>query len=81
MTMLRVKGAAAQRPLKFVRRAKTKTWNDLTGKWDVKNGKLTLLYFDRPKQTFTIKKGSGNVLTLAKSGGFLLKKVDPSKCQ
>src|SRR4051812_16254730 len=42
---------------------KTQQWDDLTGKWDIKSGKLTLLYFDRPKQTFTVKK-HGNILTL-----------------
>lgn len=60
--------------------SKTKQWDDLTGKWDIKSGKLTLLYFDRPKQTFTVKK-HGNTLTLTKAGGFEMRKADPSKCQ
>jgi hypothetical protein len=55
-------------------------WDDLYGSWDYVKGKLTLLYSDRSKQTFTVQK-KGNAVSLTKVGGFLFTKAAPSDCE
>ncbi len=59
--------------------AKTGGWDDLYGNWDYVKGKLTLLYSDRSKQTFTVTQ-KGNAITLSKAGGFKFTKANPSEC-
>ncbi len=59
--------------------AKTKAWDDLSGTWAYKGGKLALLYADRSKQNFAVTK-TGSSWMLTKAGGFKMMKTDPSKC-
>lgn len=59
--------------------AKARKWDDLTGSWDYKGGKLSLYYEDRSKQTFTVAR-AGRSWMLTKAGGFRMTKTDPSAC-
>jgi hypothetical protein len=54
-------------------------WDYLYGTWDYRAGKLTLLYADRSKQSFTVRR-QGRRFLLTKAGGFVMTKADPSVC-
>lgn len=58
----------------------SKAYETLTGAWTYDSGKLTLLYDDRSKQTFTLKKNKQGKYDLTKVGGFIFRKVDAGKC-
>ncbi len=60
--------------------AKTQLYESLSGKWQLAGNKVTLLYEDRPKQTFTLRKNKRGAWELAKAGGFLFTKATPAEC-
>lgn len=59
--------------------AKARGFEHLTGTWTLSGKTVTLLYEDRPRQRFTLRKTqSGWALT--KVGGFWFTKAQPSDC-
>ena len=58
----------------------TNSYETLDGTWTLAGNKLTFLYTDRPKQTFTLGKDPKGRWTLKKAGGFLFAKATPAEC-
>ncbi len=59
---------------------KTAAFEYMSGTWTSAAGSITLLYDDRPKQTFQLRKDKAGKMTLTKAGGFLFRKAQPSEC-
>lgn len=59
---------------------KTAAFEYMSGTWTSTASSITLLYDDRPKQTFTIRKDKAGKMTLTKAGGFLFRKAQPADC-
>lgn len=59
--------------------AKTKKVENLYGTWEMRGKNITLLYEDRPKQSFTLSKTEKGWV-LSKAGGFRFTKAQPGDC-
>lgn len=52
----------------------------LRGTWSYTSKGISLLYDDRPKQSFTFRKDKSGKIILTKAGGFLFRKAAPKDC-
>lgn len=58
----------------------TKQTENLYGTWKQSGNKITLMYDDRPQQTFTLSKDRAGKWMLKKAGGFVFVKGTPAEC-
>ena len=59
---------------------RTSAFEYMSGTWTATATTITLLYDDRPKQTFQLRKDKAGKMTLTKAGGFLFRKAQAADC-